>query len=38
VKSQNAEMFFADKVILVEGGDKYIVEAVAHHFREIFKY
>jgi predicted ATP-dependent endonuclease of OLD family len=30
VKSQNAEMFFADKVILVEGGDKYIVEAVAH--------
>ncbi len=31
VKSQNAEMFFADKVILVEGGDKYIVEAVAHH-------
>jgi len=31
VKSQNAEMFFADKVILVEGGDKYIVEAVAHN-------
>lgn len=31
VKSQNAEMFFADKVILVEGGDKYIVEAVAHY-------
>lgn len=31
VKTQNAEMFFADKVILVEGGDKYIVEAVAHY-------
>ena len=30
VKSQNAEMFFADKVILVEGGDKYIIEAVAN--------
>ena len=24
-------MFFADKVILVEGGDKYIVEALAHY-------
>jgi AAA15 family ATPase/GTPase len=31
VKTQNAEMFFADKVILVEGGDKYIVEALAHY-------
>lgn len=31
VKSQNAEMFFADKVILVEGGDKYIVEATARY-------
>ncbi|MCR9066494.1 MAG: ATP-dependent endonuclease [Cytophagales bacterium] len=31
VKTQNSEMFFADKVILVEGGDKYIVEALAHY-------
>jgi len=32
VKAQNAEMFFADKVILVEGGDKYIVEAIAKYY------
>lgn len=32
VKAQNAEMFFADKVILVEGGDKYILEALAKYF------
>jgi putative ATP-dependent endonuclease of the OLD family len=32
VKTQNAEMFFADKVILVEGGDKYILEAAAQYF------
>ena len=32
VKVQNAEMFFADKVILVEGGDKYIVEALAKFY------
>lgn len=28
-KSQNVEMFFADKVVLVEGGEKYIIEAAA---------
>jgi len=32
VKTQNAEMFFADKVILVEGGDKYILEACARYY------
>jgi putative ATP-dependent endonuclease of OLD family len=32
VKTQNAEMFFADKVLLVEGGDKYILEAVAKYY------
>lgn len=32
VKAQNAEMFFADKVILVEGGDKYILEALAKFY------
>lgn len=31
-KTQNAEMFFADKVILVEGGDKYILEAAAQFY------
>lgn len=31
-KSQNAEMFFADKVILVEGGDKYIIEAISQYY------
>lgn len=31
-KTQNAEMFFADKVILVEGGDKYILEAIANYY------
>ncbi len=33
IKNQNAEMFFADYVILVEGGgDKYIIEAIAEEF------
>lgn len=32
VKAQNAEMFFADKVILVEGGEKYILEAIAKFY------
>lgn len=32
LKTQNAEMFFADKVILVEGGDKYIFEAVCQDY------
>jgi len=32
IRTQNAEMFFADKVILVEGGDKYIFEAVSHYY------
>ncbi len=35
IKNQNAEMFFADCVILVEGGgDKYILEMVAKKFGE----
>lgn len=32
IKKQNAEMFFADAVILVEGADKYILEAIADSF------
>lgn len=32
IKTQNAEMFFADKVILVEGGEKYIIEALAKFY------
>lgn len=32
VKTQNAEMFFADKVILVEGGDKYIFESICQFY------
>lgn len=32
IKKQNAEMFFADAVILVEGADKYILEAIAEAF------
>lgn len=32
VKIQNAEMFFADCVILVEGGEKYILEAFCKYF------
>lgn len=32
LKVQNAEMFFADTVILVEGGEKYVVEAAAKHY------
>ena len=32
MRSQNAEMFFADKVLLVEGGEKYILEALAKHY------
>ncbi len=32
LKSQNLEMFFADRVILVEGGDKYILEALARYY------
>ncbi len=33
IKNQNTEMFFADTVILVEGGgDKYIVDAVAKKY------
>lgn len=35
VKVQNAEMFFADKVILVEGGDKFILESVAKHYGRV---
>jgi len=32
IKKQNAEMFFADAVILVEGADKYILESMAEEF------
>lgn len=33
IKNQNSEMFFADSVVLVEGGgDKYIFEAVANKY------
>lgn len=32
IKKQNAEMFFADAVILVEGADKYILESIAEAF------
>jgi putative ATP-dependent endonuclease of the OLD family len=32
LRSQNSEMFFADKVILVEGGDKFILESIAQKF------
>ena len=32
IKKQNAEMFFADAVILVEGADKYILESIAETF------
>ncbi len=32
LKIQNSEMFFADHVLLVEGGEKYIVEAIAKHY------
>ncbi len=33
IRSQNAEMFFADAVILVEGGgDKYTLETIAEEF------
>ncbi len=32
IKKQNAEMFFADAVILVEGADKYILEEMAKEF------
>ncbi len=32
IKAQNTEMFFADAVILVEGGDKYVLEAVAQQY------
>ncbi len=28
--SKNAEMFFADKVILVEGGEEYLLPAIAN--------
>ncbi|OQX21152.1 MAG: hypothetical protein BWK75_03815 [Candidatus Altiarchaeales archaeon A3] len=34
IKKQNAEMFFADAVILVEGADKYVLEAIAEQIGE----
>lgn len=37
VKNQNAEMFFADRVILVEGGEKYILEAYAKEYGKSIK-
>lgn len=36
IKPQNSEMYFADAVILVEGADKYILEAVARNMAEKF--
>lgn len=35
IKSQNSEMFFADKVILVEGGEKYILEAASKYYGKV---
>lgn len=32
LKGQNSEMFFADYVILVEGGEKYVFEVIARAF------
>lgn len=32
VKLENSEMFFADIVILVEGGEKYILESLAKYY------
>lgn len=37
LKSQNAEMLFADKVILVEGADKYILNVVAEEYGGILE-
>lgn len=37
LKVQNAEMFFADLVILVEGGDKFIFEAICQHYGRAIK-
>lgn len=34
IKKQNAEMFFADAVIFVEGADKYILEVIAEEYGE----
>lgn len=36
LKTQNAEMFFADYVLLTEGGDKYLVEAIARSYGNKF--
>lgn len=35
MKTQNTEMFFADDVFLVEGGEKYIFEAVTSYFGDV---
>lgn len=32
---ENSEMFFADRVILVEGGDRFIIELIAKYYGEI---
>lgn len=37
IKKQNAEMFFADGIILTEGADKYILEAIAENIGERLK-
>lgn len=37
VKTENSEMFFAKKVLLVEGGDKYILEAIAQYYGTTIK-
>lgn len=35
ISTKNAEIFFADKVILVEGGEEYLIPLIAeHHYNE----
>jgi putative ATP-dependent endonuclease of OLD family len=38
IKKQNAEMFFADAVILTEGADKYFIEEAAKNFGLNFEF
>ncbi len=32
ISTKNAEIFFADKVILVEGGEEYLIPLIAEHY------
>jgi predicted ATP-dependent endonuclease of OLD family len=34
ISTKNAEIFFADKVILVEGGEEYLIPLIAEHYQE----